>query len=154
MSDAKAFDSDYHQSLVNNIVNSYQVLLGESLIEVSALDTAIALFEFPLPVVAHNTAPDPLFIFANRAALSWFEMTWEEFVGMPSRFSAEPDNRATRQEMLDRVARHGYIDDYSGIRISASGKRFAISDSVIWNFNDEQSNKVGQAACLGRLEYL
>lgn len=154
MPNPQSFNADDSQHLVSRLLHSYHVLLEQPLIEMSGMNPAASLFEFPLPVVAHNTAEDPLFVFANRAALSWFEMRWGDFINMPSRYSAEPDNRAKRQAMLARVSKHGYIDDYSGVRISASGKRFAISHSVIWNVVDEQGSNVGQAACLRQLEYI
>ena len=42
------------------------------------------------PVLAHNTDPDPRFIYANKAAQAAFEYDWEEITELPSRLSAEP----------------------------------------------------------------
>ena len=41
-------------------------------------------------VLAHNTDPDPRFIYANRAAQTAFGYDWDEFTALPSRLSAEP----------------------------------------------------------------
>ena len=41
------------------------------------------------------------------------------------------------------VSAHGYIDDYSGVRISASGRRFVIRDAVVWNVVDAQGRHHG-----------
>jgi hypothetical protein len=40
-------------------------------------------------VLAHNTAPDPRFIYANRTAQNCFEYSWDEFTALPSRLSVE-----------------------------------------------------------------
>jgi hypothetical protein len=44
------------------------------------------------------------------------------------------------------VTANGYIDHYEGIRISSSGKRFKISNAVVWNLTDKNQNYKGQAA--------
>lgn len=44
------------------------------------------------------------------------------------------------------VQAHGFIDDYSGIRISASGKRFMIERATVWNVFDADGILHGQAA--------
>ena len=48
--------------------------------------------------------------------------------------------------MLERVSRDGFIDDYAGVRISASGKRFRIERAVVWNLVDPAGGHHGQAA--------
>lgn len=97
-------------------------------------------------IVAHGTEADPLFFFGNRAALEKFETTEQAFVGMPSRFSAEAPLRDERQALLERVNRHGFIDDYAGIRISARGTRFRIENAIVWNLIDADGAVHGQAA--------
>jgi hypothetical protein len=97
-------------------------------------------------VLAHSTAPDPLFIYANKAAQTLFEYEWDEMIGMPSRLSAEAPNRAERQRLLDAVARDGFATGYSGIRISKSGRRFRIEDGVLWQLRDASGTRHGVAA--------
>jgi hypothetical protein len=43
----------------------------------------------PYAVLAHNTDPDPRFIYANKTAQRCFEYSWSELTSMPSRLSAE-----------------------------------------------------------------
>jgi hypothetical protein len=127
------------------IAASYQRLTGHQLVA-PADDPALALWAAPRVIVAHGTGADPIFFFGNRAALENFEMNFERFTAMPSRLSAEPMLREERQALLDRVARNGFIDNISGIRISATGRRFHIERATVWNLIDEHGSVQGQAA--------
>ena len=100
----------------------------------------------PTCVLAHNTAADPLFVYANKAAQALFEYGWDEIVGMPSRLSAEAPNRAERQRLLNAVARDGFATGYSGVRISKSGRRFRIENGVLWQLRDASGILHGVAA--------
>ncbi|MEI9986339.1 MAG: MEKHLA domain-containing protein [Aliidongia sp.] len=42
----------------------------------------------PFALLAHDTAPDPHFIYANKTAQACFEYSWDEFTTLPSRLSA------------------------------------------------------------------
>ena len=134
------------------LISSYYHLLGAQLISVDGprKNPFRALYEAPFAVVSHGTESDPVFNYANRSALRLFEMSWEDFTRLPSRKSAEPVNRAERQSLLDRVSRHGFIDNYRGVRISSSGKRFRIENAIVWNLVDDRGIHRGQAACFHR----
>ncbi|MEI7612916.1 MAG: MEKHLA domain-containing protein, partial [Betaproteobacteria bacterium] len=82
----------------------------------------------------------------NRMALEVFAMDFASFTRLPSRYSAEPVNREERARLLERVTRDGFIDDYSGVRISAKGQRFRIAQAVVWNLLDQEGEIYGQAA--------
>jgi PAS domain-containing protein len=97
-------------------------------------------------VLAHNTDPDPCFIYANRAAQAAFEYDWDEITSLPSRLSVEPIDRDERQKLLDAVARQGFATGYSGLRIAKSGRRFWIEDGVVWQLIDDDGAVRGQAA--------
>lgn len=128
------------------IAQSFTRLLGRSLVEGQDDDTVMALWRAPCVIVAHGTEVDPVFFFGNRAALAAFECDAAFFVAMPSRLSAEAPDQAERQALLDRVKSLGYIDDYAGIRISATGKRFSIDRAIVWNLLDHAGVRHGQAA--------
>lgn len=127
------------------IAESFERLLGRPLVPAGS-DAIAALWEVPFAVVAHGTEDDPVFFFGNRAALDAFECDVETFTAMPSRLSAEAPLREERQHLLDRVTRDGFIDDYAGVRISATGRRFRIESAVVWNLVDAQGLRHGQAA--------
>lgn len=134
-----------HASL---LLDSYQRLLGRPLLPPQAdpLAQARALYEADFAVVSHGTEADPVFNYANRYAQQQFELDWEAFVQLPSRLSAEALDREERARLLARVTAQGYIDDYCGVRISASGRRFTISQAVVWNLHDADGIYRGQAA--------
>lgn len=127
------------------IAESYQRLLGKPLVSASG-DIALDLWQAPQVIVAHGTEDDPVFFYGNRRALDVFEMAFDDFICLPSRFSAEPLLREERARLLERVSRDGYIDDYAGVRVSASGRRFRIEQAVVWNLIDAAGVCHGQAA--------
>ncbi len=127
------------------IADSYARLLGQPLVD-SQDDLAEALWQAPRVIVAHGTEADPVFFYGNRLSLQTFDMDFASFTRLPSRYSAEPLAREERARLLERVSRDGFIDDYAGVRISASGKRFRIERAVVWNLVDRAGGHHGQAA--------
>lgn len=130
------------------IAESHFRLTGRRLVDEGA-NPADLLWASPFVIVAHDTAPDPVFFFGNSRALALFETTPEDFTVMPSRLSAEAELRAERARLMARVTRDGFIDDYSGIRISATGRRFRIDRATVWNLADAAGCLHGQAAAFG-----
>jgi len=104
------------------------------------------LFDAPFIVCSHNTDRDPVFTYGNQAALDLFEMDWNTFTKLPSRLSAEPVHQSERRRLLDEVSAHGFIENYGGVRVSASGQRFRVTDATVWNLVDERGQLRGQAA--------
>ena len=100
----------------------------------------------PFCVLAHNTAADPMFIYANRSAQRCFGYDWDEMIQLPSRLSAEAPERAERQRLLDAVEEHGFISNYRGLRIAKSGRRFWIENATVWQLIDDAGKLHGQAA--------
>lgn len=127
------------------IGDSYRKLTGRPLV-VTEGGLVEALWLAPAAIVAHGIEPDPVFFFGNRTALSLFEMDFAAFTQLPSRLSAEPMLREARGRLLDRVARDGIIDDYAGVRISSTGRRFRIVGATVWNLTDPEGAHAGQAA--------
>jgi hypothetical protein len=140
----------YDVAFVEALLAAHEELLGSALVPrgLSAAEAVPWLYrESELAVVAHDTQADPCFVYANAAAQRCFERPWAELVGMPSRLSAEAPERAERAAMLEQVARHGFIRDYRGLRVAASGRRFWIEGGIIWNVRHAHGQLWGQAAC-------
>ncbi|SFT28000.1 MEKHLA domain-containing protein [Paenibacillus sp. BC26] len=137
------------------ILNSYNRLLGKPLIPQGEQESAAeALFHADLVVLSHGTQQDPVLNYGNRAALSLWEMDWEAFTQIESKHTAEPMMQEERQRFLEAVAGQGYIDDYNGIRISSSGRRFRIEQAVVWNLYDEAGAYYGQAAAFANYTFV
>ena len=77
----------------------------------------------------------------NDAAARLWERSPQRF-GVPSRWTALPDDRTARAHAL---AGEGVIRGYSGVRVSATGRRFVIEDATIWLVLRD-AHVVGQAA--------
>ncbi|MGH9810952.1 MAG: MEKHLA domain-containing protein [Terriglobia bacterium] len=127
------------------LTDSYARLVGKPLVQ-PGKDAAWLYCEAPFVVLAHGTEQDPKFIYANRAAQACFEYSWEEFLALPSRLSAEASDQAKRQKLLEEVSRNGFLSGYSGLRVAKSGRRFIIDDGVVWELIDRTGTRHGQAA--------
>ncbi|BAU92132.1 MEKHLA domain-containing protein [Methylorubrum populi] len=128
------------------LAGSFLRLVGRPLLPEPGLGPDWLYASAPFAVLAHDTSADPLFVYANRAAQRAFGYTWEEFVGMPSRLSAEAPERAERQRLLDAVARDGFVSGYAGIRVAKDGRRFPVTEGIVWQLVDEGGIVRGQAA--------
>ncbi len=122
--------------------------------ECNALTAARQLYFAPFALLSHGVENDPVMNYANRTAQQLFEMEWHEFVKLPSRLSAEAVLQQERDILLKRVGQNGYIDDYSGVRISKTGNRFLIDHATVWNLLDAQGTPRGQAAMFSIWQHL
>ena len=141
---------------VNVLRESFRYYLGRDLIDPTLSEVAAAREAFfaPFVLLSHGTAADPIFNYGNKTALALFEMSWQELTVLPSRKSAELPNRIERARLLNEVSSKGCIEDYSGVRISKSGKRFAIAQATVWNLIDKNGGYYGQAAVFCDWKYL
>ncbi len=131
------------------ILDNHRRLFGQDLVmNVDSGDPVEALFEAPRVVLSAlgPAGTDHIFNYANRTALSAFETTWDQLIGLPSSQSAEPIHRDERRRLLDEVTSQGFIEDYCGIRISRIGRRFRIQRATVFNLLDGTGAYVGQAA--------
>ena len=131
------------------ILANYRRLLGRDLAGVvEGPAAATELFAAPCAVLSAlgPVGSDHAFNYANRTALELFEYSWDELIGKPSSASAEPVHRDERRKLLDEVGRRGFIEDYSGIRISKNGRRFRIKKATVFNLSNDAGQYVGQAA--------
>ena len=107
---------------------SYRTVVGRDL----RTDAGGDPYDAPAALLMHGNEADPVFCYANRTAQGLWGLTWDEFIRLPSRLSAEPLVQAERDRLLARVRAHGFIDDYQGVRIAKDGTRFRISSAVVW----------------------
>ncbi|MEX0794144.1 MAG: MEKHLA domain-containing protein [Pirellulaceae bacterium] len=138
------------------LLDSFRHFVGRELIPRLATpeEEAEALFGAARVVVSHTPATDPILNYANHAALNLWEIDIPTLLKTPSRHTAEPMHRDERAELLRRTTEHGYVDDYQGIRIATTGRRFMIDNAIVWNLIDPQGNFAGQAATFTDWRYL
>ena len=140
--------ADFLQRQTQLLLDSYRYWTGESLI--LKAETVQDLMDFPDAVASHIASSDPQFNYANHAALALFKMRDDEFLGLPSRYSAEPMLREQRAAFLAEVAANGFVQNYSGIRIAKDGSQFLIEQATVWNVVDiaQPENVLGQAVVI------
>lgn len=140
-----------------HIAASYDKFFGVPLLQetfFTAAQLAEGMYRAPLVIVSHDNAADPVFRFGNEKALQLWRMDDEEFIGMPSRHSAEVEEQNERRKFLEEVRKNGFTDDYSGIRISAADERFEITKVKLWNVHDDEGRHIGQAAAFKEWNYV
>ena len=130
------------------LLDSYQRWVGKPLIPPTGTpeQQAETLFHAPFVVVSHGTQSDPILNYGNAVALKLWEVDIPTLLAMPSRLTAESMHRDERARLLERTTRDGYVNDYRGIRVSSTGKRFLIEQATVWNLVDGEGNPMGQAA--------
>ncbi len=138
------------------LATSFYQLFDRQLITnpTSPAQLATDLFNAPFVIASHGTQADPILNYGNRIALELWELNWDDFTQTPSRLTAEPENQTTRANMLASVTSQGYTDNYTGIRISSTGRRFQIEQTIIWNLTDESGCNCGQAATFPKWHFL
>ncbi len=138
------------------LATSFQRFLDRQLIDnyTTPEQLAEALFLAPFVVVSHGIQADPILNYGNQTALQLWELSWDRFIQTPSRLTAEIENQSTREKMLVQVTNQGYMDNYSGIRISSTGRKFLIEKTIIWNLTDEFGHSCGQAATFPSWNFL
>lgn len=147
-------------ALAGLLLTSHQQAFAAPLLAGLAADAspqlaAQELFAAEVVVLAHDGAdpaadPGPRLIYANRAALRLWQRSWSAMVGMPSRLTAEPAERASRRQALVAAQAQHALSGYSGIRIDSTGRRFQIEGARLWTLRDEAGQPCGQAACFSR----
>jgi hypothetical protein len=141
---------------VRDLLDSLRFWTGRGLFSegMDAVAQARAMFDAPFAVASHGSEADPILNYGNRQALALWETDWPAFIAMPSRLMAEPVAREERARFLARVATHGFVDDYRGVRISTRGRRFHIMGATVWNVVDSRGRYQGQAVMFREWEYL
>ena len=139
--------SDFLARQTRLMLSSYRHWTGKMLWPEDKPDEALVkeVFFAPSVLASAGIEEDPILNYGNQKALDLWEMDWETFTRTPGRHTAEPMEREERARFLERVRRQGYADDYRGIRISRTGRRFEIRQATVWNLMDANGQYAGQA---------
>lgn len=138
-------------SRVDWILEGHQRAFGQPLLaglaaDLSPRQRAQELFAAPRVVLAHDGGDDPRLIYANRAALALWRRRWDAMLGLPSRLTAEPAQRADRALALARALDQEALRGYGGIHVDQHGRRFRIEAARLWTLRDAAGAVCGQAA--------
>ena len=146
------------------LIRSYNRATGKDLVSLKLLESdpveaAKQLFHLPgRVVVSHGTqvTPDgPVLNYGNSMALKRWGASWEQLTNMASKYTAEAVEQSERQAFLSQVLEKGYVENYSGIRISLDKSRFRMLDGTVWNIVlPEFPGLIGQAATFSQWDDL
>ena len=127
---------------------SYTLLTSRDL-PLSYNDNLITAFDkCSFPIASHDNSSEPLFNYANRAALNLFKMTSKQMIGLPSKDSALPIDQDERSLILEQVIKYGFIEHYQGKRVASDQSIFHIQDATVWNLLDHEKKYYGQAVII------
>lgn len=149
--------NSYHQNHVSILLDNLKRwtgldLAGDCNIPVGKLGKRV--YEADFYLLSHDETAEAILNYANKKALDLWEMTWEELTSAPARNTAKPDDRGKRDEVMHRVNEKNFIEGYSGIRVSKSGREFLIKNVTIWNVFSEDGKPYGRAAWFREIEYI
>ncbi|MFA9456866.1 MEKHLA domain-containing protein [Halalkalibacter sp. AB-rgal2] len=145
----------YTEQHVIRLNNSFKRWIGRDLIPLDKNKNYLQQFmESKTVILSHGIEADPILNFGNQAALTLWEMDRATFLKTPSRLTAEPTERTAREHFIRQVKENNFVDHYTGIRISNTGKRFYIKQAIVWNMIDEKDHYYGQAAAFADYEYV
>jgi hypothetical protein len=142
-------DNNYHQDHVLIMLENLKRWTAYDLIEEYglSLDTlGEEVFNGDFYILSHTNAENPILNYGNDRVLQLWEISWEELTNMYSRDTAKSIDRSDRAAMMAAVKANNYVDGYSGVRVSKTGKEFTILDGIIWNLFTDNCNFYGQAA--------
>jgi hypothetical protein len=149
--DQPAPANDFQSAFVTRVAESFVRVTGGNI----GLDPAApgrSAWGGDFALLCHT--PQAILMYANRFALGLWEMDWETMLVTPSRETAPEEDRATRAALLDEVARNGFIRNYTGRRVSRSGRLFLIENATVWTLRDELGAAFGTGAFFRSVTFL
>jgi len=153
--DAPSPANSYQTAFVARLVASFARAIGGDLMAEAALDPAQlgqSAWEGCFALLTHDMSAT--LNYANRFTLDLWDMDWETMRRTPSRLTAPEKDRAERGHLMAAVARDGFVRNYTGRRVSRSGKLFLIQQATVWTMTDESGAEFGTGAFFHSVEPL
>mmetsp|Transcript_14710 Transcript_14710/g.23932 ORF Transcript_14710/g.23932 Transcript_14710/m.23932 type:complete len:173 (-) Transcript_14710:2202-2720(-) len=139
-------DSEVMQRHVHLLQESYKHYTGKQL-GGEEMATWEALHNSEAFVLASvGIQDDPIFNYGNRAAMNVFKLDWDEFTQFPGRYSADEENRESREKLLKMANQAEYLPDVEAIRVDAEKRRFKLVDAELFTvLSGDKQTRIGQA---------
>jgi hypothetical protein len=147
--------NDFQSAFVARLAASFDRATGGDLMREAGLDPAAlgqSAWEGNFALLSHGDGA--ILTYANRFALELWEMDWATMRRTPSSATAPAEDRATRADLMARVARDGFARHYTGRRISATGRLFLIQDVTVWTCRAEDGAVFGAGAFFKSVSFL
>lgn len=141
--------NDYHDAYIRRVADSFARVTGSSLAEAAGLDGGVpgrSAWFGDFALLTHRGDGQATLNYGNAFVLGLWECRWEEFAGLPSAATAPPQDHASRDAMMQAVARDKFVRGYSGRRVSRKGRLFRIENVTIWRLLDQTGGAFGVGA--------
>ena len=152
-----AAENDWQGDYVARLADAFARITGRDLIAEMKLDPkrlGQSAWEGDFALLSHRGDEQATLNYGNRFALDLWECDWAGFVGMPTAATAPGDEAAERSAMMAAVAKHGFVSNYAGRRVSTKGRLFRIENAIIWRLIDPNGEAFGTAAAFRTVRYL
>jgi len=146
------FDHPSTVEWIQKMLDSYYIEMGEELLpnrsQLSKEQQAVAIALSPIAIGSHEyiyNPDEPTFNYGNIGFLDAFGYSWDEFVGLWSRYSVTPEEFDERQELLDCIKR-GEWDPrtpHDILRVRKDGSRVLLEGVTLWNVYGHEDGKSG-----------
>lgn len=150
---ANGFQGDF----ASRVARSFAHVTGRDLFAEAGIDPAMpgaSAWRGDFALLTHRGDPAAMLNYGNRFVLSLWEMDWDQFAATPSAATAPEDGVEERRQMMEEVARTGFVSGYNGRRISRSGRLFVIRDVTVWRLDEPDGGNFGVAAFFRRYDYV
>jgi hypothetical protein len=150
---ANGFQGDF----IARVARSFAHVTSRDLFIEAGIDPAApgtSAWNGDFALLTHRGDPAAMLNYGNHFALDLWEMDWDQFTATPSAATAPDHDIEERRQMMEEVARSGFVSGYEGRRVSRSGRLFMIRDVTVWRLSEADGGSFGVAAFFRRYEYL
>ena len=155
--DRPAARNHFHQAFIARIAEAFTRVTGTDFEEETGLprgNLGEGAWSGDFALLTHRGDQQATLNYGNATALRLWECGWEEFVGLPSVATAPAEAVEARADMMQRVARDGFVRGYGGVRISRKGRLFRIENGIVWRLLEAAGESFGVGAFFSDYRYL
>ena len=139
----------FQGDFVLRVARSFAHVTGRDLLAEAGIDAAapgMSAWRGRFALLTHRGDQDAMLNYGNRFGLDLWECSWDQFTQTPSTATAPEGDVEERTQMMEAVARNGFVSGYEGRRISRSGRLFLIRNVTVWRLAEPSGTSFGVAA--------